>query len=212
MNELALRSEMCDLGRRLWQRGLVGACEGNLSCRLDEDRLLCTPSGVSKGHLKPNDLVVVDREGRPLGKGKPSSELDLHLTIYRHRPDCRAVVHAHPPIATGFALAHMEIPDNLLPEAAMVLGPVALVPFGMPGTPELGRAITPYLADHKTFLLAHHGAVALGSSLFDAYARMETLERIAHAVLVARLLDGPKSLPKPAFDYLLQNALTGRLD
>lgn len=211
MSELSVRALLCDIGRRLWQRGLVGACEGNLSVRLDEARILCTPAGVSKGHLKPNDLLVIDRAGKPLGGGTPSSEIKMHLRIYDRRPDCQAVVHAHPPIATGFALSGTEIPDNLLPEAAMSLGSVALVPFGMPGTDEVPNQLEPLLADHKTFLLSHHGAVVLGSDLHDAYHRMETLERVAQIVLVARLLDGPRPLPKAAFESLLASSLTGRL-
>jgi L-fuculose-phosphate aldolase len=211
MNELALRATMCEVGRRLWQRGLIGATEGNITCRLGEGRFLSTPSGVSKGHLRPDELVVVDRVGKAIKGGTPSSELALHLCVYEWRPDCQAVVHAHPPIATGFALAGEAISDNLLPEAAVVLGSVANVPFAMPGTGEAAQTIGPLLADHKTFLISHHGALTLGRDLLDAAARMETLERVAHVIFVARQLGGARPMPNDAFQTLLQTALDGKL-
>lgn len=212
MNELQLRAAVCEVGRRLWQRNLVGGAEGNLSCRLSPRQFLITPSGVSKGHLKPNDLLVIDHKGELVkGEGKVSTEYRLHTAIYSHRSDCQAVVHAHPPVATGFSLAGEDIPDNLLPESAVVLGSVATVPFAMPGTHEVTESISPLLADHKTFLLANHGAAAMGSDIYDAGYRMETLERVATVILHARNLGGPRPLPNAAFDYLLENALNGSL-
>lgn len=211
MTEVGLRTSMCEIGRRLWERGLVGAAEGNLSARLETDRLLCTPAGASKGHLGPEDLVVIDDRGRPIAGGTPSSEIKLHLAIYAARPDCQAVVHAHPPVATAFTLAGETIPDNLLPEAAYVLGPIATVPFAMPGTDEVPAAIAPYLEHHKTFLLSHHGAVVMGRDLEDAYNRMETLERIARIVLTAGLLGRPRPLPDGVFAHLAAHVLSGDL-
>lgn len=215
MTELELKAAMCEVGRRLWQRGLVGGAEGNISVRLSPRQLLCTPSGFSKGHLKPDDIVTIDLKGN-LVRGKeglvPSSEIGLHCAIYAAREDCQAVVHAHPPVATGFALAGEEIPDNLLPESAVVLGSVVNVPFGMPGTPEVSEGIEPYLADHKTFLLANHGAVVMGKDVYDALFRMETLERVAAVLMHAAVLGGARPLPEAAFDELLKKALNGRLD
>ncbi|MBS1709989.1 MAG: class II aldolase/adducin family protein [Armatimonadetes bacterium] len=211
MTELELRASVCETGRRLWQHGLVGAAEGNISVRLDAERLLCTPSGASKGHLKPDDIVVIDLHGAVLKGGSPSSEVRMHLAAYAARPDCQAVVHAHPAMATAFALAGEEVPDNWLPEAAYVLGSVASVPFGMPGTDELPDALKPFLEDHKTFLLAHHGAVVLGNSLADAYNRMETLERVCQVIANARAIGVPKPLTNAAFQHLLSVALNGRL-
>lgn len=201
---------MCDLGRRLWQRDLVGAAEGNLSCRLSPQRILCTPQGVSKGHMKPDELVVIDNHGLPTDGKAPSTEIKLHTRIYKLRPDCQAIVHAHPPVATGFALAQESIPDDLLPEAGMVLGSVATVPFGFPGTEELPDAIEPLVEDHKTFLLCNHGALTIGKDLQDAYFRMETLERIAKMVLVAKLLGGERPMPDSAFKKVLAS-LNGNL-
>ncbi len=211
MSELKLRAAVCEVGRRLWQRGLVGAAEGNLSVRLSPQRILCTPSGLSKGHLRPDDLVVIDLHGAPQDGKAPSSEIKLHLRAYARRPDCQAVVHAHPIVATAFTLAGEEIPDNVLPEAGYVLGSVANVPFAFPGTEEVPDAIDPFLEDHKTFLLSHHGAVTLGNDVYDAANRMETLERVAAILKAARELGGCKPMPEKAFDRLLEVALTGRL-
>lgn len=203
---------MCEAGRRLWQKDLVGGAEGNLSVRLSSRQILCTPSGVSKGHLRPADLVLIDNHGDSLCGGKPSSEIKLHLAILNHRKDCQAVIHAHPPIATAFALAGEDIPDNLLPESAFVLGSVANLPYCVPGTDELSVAIKPLLDDHKSFLMANHGTVVMGSDLMDAVFRMETLERVARLVMNARLIGKPRELPDREFQRLLKVALHGRLD
>jgi L-fuculose-phosphate aldolase len=202
---------MCEVGRRLWQRDLVGANEGNISVRLSSRQILCTPTGVSKGHMRPDDLVVIDNHGEPVRGGLPSSEIKLHLRILALRKDCQAVIHAHPPVATAFALAGEPIPDDLMPEAAYVLGSVATVPFGMPGTEELPNMIEPLLEDHKTFLLANHGAVVMGKDLTDALFRMETLERVARVLMLARAIGEPQQMPDKAFQHMLNVALHGRL-
>ncbi len=212
MSELQLRAAICEVGRRLWQRGLVGACEGNISVRLSPRQILCTPSGASKGHLRPDDIVVADMNGLEVRGGKPSSEIRLHTSMYAARPDCMAVVHAHPLVATGFALAGEDVPDNLLPESAMVLGSVISVPFSMPGTGDAGKEIEPYLEDHKTFLLSHHGAVVMGKDVYDAGYRMETLERVCQVILTAQHLGGARPMPDEAFDHLQTHSLHGRLD
>lgn len=213
MTELQLRASICEVGRRLWLRGLIGATEGNITCRLSPRQFLCTPTGKSKGHLKPDEIVVIDSSGNPVGNsGKPSSEIKLHLAMYRARKDCQAVIHAHPPIATGFTVAGEDIPDNVLPEAAIVLGSVATVPFAYPGTDEVPMALEPFLEDHKVFLLSHHGAATMGSDLFDAYHRMETLERVAHILMVAKSLGAVRPMPDAAFDRLSITALNGNLD
>jgi L-fuculose-phosphate aldolase len=208
----ALRQEMCRIGALLWERGLIGAAEGNLSARLADGTLLCTPSGLSKGHLRAEDLVVISLEGHPLNGGLPSSEIRLHLGIYRERPDCQAVIHAHPPTATGFSVAEVPFPNDVLPESAVVLGPVVTVPFAMPGTDEVPDSLAPHLPNGKTFLLGHHGAVALGRDLQDAFNRMETLERVARILLTAHALGGPKRIAHPGFERLLAEHLHGRLE
>lgn len=213
MSELALRATMCEVGRRLWQRGLIGGSEGNFSCRLSPRQLICTPSGASKGHLKPDDLLVVDLNGTLVrGEGQPSSEIKLHLAMYKRRADCNAVIHAHPLVATAFTIAGEDIPDNVLPESAVALGSVATIPFAFPGTDEVPQSLDPYLEDHKTFLLSHHGAATMGRDLWDACFRMETLERVAMMLLYAKQLDAIRPMPDSAFDRLLKTALNGSLE
>jgi len=211
VDERDARTEVCRIGRRLWDRHLVGAAEGNITVRLASDRILGTPSGSSLGHLLESDLVVTDMGGFPIGAGKPSSELKLHLQCYVSRPDCHAVIHAHPLTATAFTLVGETIPDDLMPEAAYVLGPVVNVPFAMPTTEEVPRAVEPFLASHKTLLLSHHGAVVLGKDLADAYNRMETLERIAKIVFMARTLSTPLPMPSATFEAIRRVALNGDL-
>lgn len=210
MDEALLRRQLCDAGKRLSDQRLIVACEGNLSARLGGRRFLITPRGRRKGELTPSDLLVCTIEGYVEGAGKPSTEAPMHRAIYRARPDCLAVVHAHPPFATAFGIAGRGIPSDLLPEAAMVLGPVALVPFGLTGTEELARAMEPYLLDHKAFLLANHGATTLGSRPEDALQRMETLEQLALMVFAAEQLGKPTSLPPQAV-AALKDHLHGKL-
>lgn len=211
VEESQLRRDICEAGRRLWELGLVGAREGNISARLSDNSILCTPAGASKGHLNPLELVTTDLDGSPLDGRVPSSEILIHLAAYKGRPDCKAVVHAHPPIATSFTLAGKSIPDDVLPESAYVLGPVADVPFGFPGTTELSDQLAPYLSGHKTFLLSHHGAMTLGTSVADACDRMETLERVARMLATALFLGEVRPLPSAARERLRQNVLNGRL-
>ena len=161
--------------------------------------------------MKPSDLVEIDLQGASIGSGTPSSEIKLHLAIYRERADCVSVIHAHPPTALAFALVGETIPDDLLPEAAFVLGSVALAPFGKPGTEEVGDRMLPLMHDHKTILMSHHGAVTMGRSIEDAYNRMETLERVATVIFRARQLGTPVPMPETMFDHIVKNALHGRL-
>ncbi|PYO93777.1 MAG: class II aldolase family protein [Gemmatimonadetes bacterium] len=192
--------------RQLAAHGLIAGRDGNLSVRLGANRVLVTPSGLIKSLLEPADMVEVDLSGKPLRRGvrKPTSELDLHLRILRQRPDAQAVVHAHPPAATGFAVAGDAIPGNLLPELIFVVGPVPLVPFGMPGTPELGDRIVPYLEDrrHQALLLANHGAVTLGRTLDEAWIGMESLEHAARIIMAARAVGEPKALTAQTVERL----------
>jgi L-fuculose-phosphate aldolase len=192
--------------RQLAARGLIAGRDGNLSVRLGPERVLVTPSGFIKSLVTAGDMVEVDLDGTPRRESnrKPTSELELHLRILRHRPDVNAVVHAHPPTATGFAVAGEAIPGNLLPELIFVVGPVPLVPFGMPGTPELGDRIVPYLEDrrHQALLLANHGAVTLGRTLDEAWIRMESLEHSARIITAARAVGEPKPLTAQAVERL----------
>ncbi len=196
MNASAAARRMVLCCRQLAARGLIAGRDGNLSVRLAADRVLVTPCGHIKSLVSARDMVEVDLTARARRRGprKPTSELDLHLRILRHRPDVQAVVHAHPPTATAFAVAGEEIPDNLLPELIFMVGPVPLVPYGTPGTPELGDRVMPYLKGHDALLLANHGAVTMGKTLDEAWIRMESLEHCARIILAARLIGQPKPL------------------
>lgn len=198
-------------GRLLWDRELIGGTEGNISIRLSENRILCTPAGVSKGDLDADALVEIDLDGFPTGNGVASSEIGLHLAIYRGRPDCRAIVHAHPPHATALSLCGETVPAHLTVESDVVLGPVALAPFAMPGTPEVATSIEPFLAGHKAILLSHHGAVTLGSDLASALNRMETLDRMARLVCLTRGIGPRVPMPESAQKWLNDHALNGEL-
>jgi len=190
---VARRMALCC--RQLAAGGLIAGRDGNLSVRLGPDRVLVTPSGLIKSLLTAGDMVEVGLSGRKRrGRRKPTSELDLHLRILTRRPDVGAVVHAHPPAATGFAVAGEEIPANLLPELIFLVGRVPLVPYGTPGTPELGDRVEPYLAEHDALLLANHGAVTMGNTLDQAWIRMETLEHAARIILAARMIGQPRPL------------------
>jgi len=192
-NAVARRMALCC--RQLAAGGLIAGRDGNVSVRLGPDRVLVTPSGLIKSLLRPSDMVEVGLSGRQRrGRRKPTSELDLHLRILTGRPDVGAVVHAHPPAATGFAVAGEEIPANLLPELIFLVGRVPIVPYGAPGTPELGDRVEPYLAEHDGLLLANHGAVTMGQTLDEAWIRMETLEHAARIIMAARAIGEPQPL------------------
>ena len=175
--------------RRLYERGLVAGPDGNVSVRLHEGSIVVTPSGMSKVDVTPDDLVLVDPEGRVLdGKGNPSSELRMHLRIYERRADVSAVVHAHPPTATAFAVAGESFMAPVLPEVILQMGEVPIVRYATPGTADLADSFDPYLARHDAFLMANHGATTVGPTLEVAHQRMESLEHAARIILAARML------------------------
>jgi L-fuculose-phosphate aldolase len=185
-------------------RGAVGA---DARARLADGTLLVTPSGVSKGGLAPQELLVVDLEGRVVrGEGRPSTELRMHLAALAARPDAGAAVHAHPITAVALTVAGLPPPNDLVPEAAVTLGEVALAPFATPGTDEVPASLAPLLASHDVVLLERHGALALGRTLGEAFDRIETLERVARIALVARLLGRAEPLPAAAIEKVLRAA------
>ena len=194
MSRWSVARAVCEAGRRLAERGLIAGTEGNIAARVG-DRVLVTPAGRDKGALAPADLVEVDLEGRGHGPGVPSTELGLHLVVLAARPDVAAVVHAHPPAATAFAAAGLALDDDVLPELLAQFGTVPLVPYGMPGSPELGERVRPFVAGHDALLLANHGAVTFGRDVEQAAQRMESLEQGARILLAARLLGGARRLP-----------------
>jgi L-fuculose-phosphate aldolase len=183
------KAEVIAVGKRLYERGYVAANDGNISVRTGENQVLITPTGVSKGFMQAGDLILLDLEGNLLdGKRKPSSESNMHLQIYKARPDVQAVCHAHPPYATGFAVAGLSLDKMVLPEAVLVLGTVPLVAYGTPGTAELYGSISRYISAYDAFLLANHGALTVGDSLTSACHKMEILEHAAKIQFIARQL------------------------
>lgn len=183
------RETIVRYGQILYERGFIAATDGNISARLDENRLLITPTCMCKGHMVEDDLVVVDMNGRKLeGKRNVSSEVAMHLLIYRMRPDVRGIVHAHPPTATGFAAAGIALDQPLISEIVLTLGVVPLAPYGCPGTEELSNSLRPYIADNNAILMANHGVVTYADNLEQAFMHMETVEHLAKISLVARSL------------------------
>jgi Ribulose-5-phosphate 4-epimerase and related epimerases and aldolases len=200
------RQEIVEIGRLVYQKGWVAANDGNISVRLDENRILCTPTGVSKGMMKPEDLIVCCMEGNKLeGRGERTSEIAMHLLVYELRPDVQAVVHAHPPVSTGFATAGKALNQALLPEVVITLGCVPLAEYGLPGTPALTEPLRPLVPKYDAILLANHGVVCYGEDLYRAFFRMETVEHYAKIALVAELLGGPKVLPRAEVDKLFDS-------
>ncbi len=204
--ERELRQDIVDVGRLVYQKGWVAANDGNITVRLDAERVLCTPTGVSKGMMQPDDLIICDMEGRKLqGQKERTSEIAMHLTIYGLRPDVRAVVHAHPPVATGFATAGRALNEALLPEVIIGLGCVPLAPYGLPGTSALTEPMLPLIPKYDALLMANHGAVCYGEDVYKAFFKMETVEHYARIALVAELLGGARVLPKAEVEKLLSS-------
>ncbi len=198
------REDIIEIGRLVFQKGWVAANDGNITIRLDAECILATPTGVSKGMMHPDDLIVVDMQGNKIsGRAERTSEIAMHLKIYAMRPDIKAVVHAHPPVATGYATAGKSLNLALLPEVIIGLGCVPLVDYGLPGTPALTEPMLPLIPKYDALLMANHGAVCYGEDVYKAYFRMETMEHFARIALVAELLGGAKVLPRQEVDKLL---------
>jgi L-fuculose-phosphate aldolase len=205
LSEEELRREIVRYGRWLYRLGFVPGTSGNLSARLDEERLLATPTGVSKFLIRGADLVVVDLDGNQLsGTRKVTSEIGMHLAIYRQRQDVEAVIHSHPPIATAFACAGRALDEMFCQEAVMTLGSVPLAEYATTGTDEVAESLIPFISGHEAILLANHGAVTYGQSLFDAFQKMETLEHLAHIRLVSHQLGCARMLEGEQAERLLQ--------
>ena len=191
------RQDILAVGKLMYQKGWVAANDGNISVRLDSRRILCTCTGVSKGMMRPADIIVCDPDGNKLkGAGERTTEIAMHLTIYRLRPDVSAIVHAHPPVATGFAVAGRPLDLALLPEVIVSLGCVPLAEYGLPGTSALTDGMLPYIPNYDAILLGNHGSVCYGGDVYKAFFKMETVEHFARVTLVAQLLGGAKVLPR----------------
>jgi L-fuculose-phosphate aldolase len=189
MNEFKLKEQICEIGRRLYARGFAAANDGNITVRLSEREFLCTPTMVSKGFMKPEDICKVDQDGKQLaGTRKRTSEVLLHLAIYKQRPDINGVVHCHPPHATAFAVAHEPIPKCVLPEVEVFLGEVPIAEYETPGTTRFAETIVPFVRDCNTIILANHGTVTFGPNLENAYFNSEIIDAYCKILILARQL------------------------
>jgi L-fuculose-phosphate aldolase len=203
MDELTARREIVNIGRLLYERSYVVSSDGNISVRLDDGRIVATPTMMCKGRMTEESLAVTDANGKPLTDRRPSSELQMHLLIYQERADVKAVCHAHPPHGTAFAVAGLAIDQPILSEVILTLGCVPLTSYGTPSTTEVTEAMRPFVKHHNALLMANHGAVAYGSDVWQAFDRLETLEHTARIAILARILGGSQNLPKDAIEKLI---------
>src|ERR1700693_3244234 len=204
--EREYREDICQVGRLVFQKGWVAANDGNITIRLDAERILATPTGVCKGMMQCDDLIIVDRKGNKIsGRAERTSEIAMHTTVYDMRPDIKPVVHAHPPVATGFATAGKPLTLALLPEVVIGLGCVPLADYGLPGTPALTEPMLPLIPKYDALLMANHGAVCYGEDVWKAFFRMETVEHFARINLVTELLGGPTVLPREEVNKLFDS-------
>lgn len=200
------RQDIVEIGRLVYQKGWVAANDGNITIRLDKDRILATPTGVSKGMMHVDDLIIVDMQGDKIeGRKERTSEIVMHLTVYNMRPDIRAVVHAHPPVSTGFAAAGKPLNLALLPEVIIGLGCVPLAAYGLPGTPALTDPMLQYIPKYDAIMMGNHGSVCYGEDVYKAFFKMETVEHFARISLVAELLGGATVLPRAEVDKLFDS-------
>jgi len=195
-SSVTVRKAIVDTAHQLYERGLLVSTEGNLSMRLSGQRIMITPSGLPKGRLSPQDIVIVDSDGKHLqGRRRASSELPMHLFVYRSRPEAMACVHTHSPYATAFAVAGIPLPENILPEVLVFVGSIPLTAYAAPGTEAVPKSLEPYIKNSSAFLMRNHGLLTFGRSLEEAFYRHQTVERYAHILFLAHELGGVKSIP-----------------
>ncbi len=197
------REDLVRVCQLVYEKGWVAANDGNVSIRLSDDVILCTPTAMSKGMIKADDLILCDLSGLKIsGQHSCTSEIAMHTTIYSLRPDVRAVVHAHPPVATGFAAAGRPLDKALLPEVVIQLGAVPLAQYGLPGTPALVDGMLPFIPQYDALLLENHGCTSYGVDVWQAFFRMETVEHFARITFVAEMLGGAQALPREEVEKL----------
>ncbi len=196
-SEYAIKVQMCEIGKRIYDRGMVASNDGNISVKLNDNEFLCTPTGVSKGFMTPEYICKVNAKGEVIEAEegfRPSSEIKMHMRVYKERPDVNSVVHAHPMYATGFAIAGIPLTAQIMPEAVIALGCVPIAEYGTPSTEEIPDAVSKYLQHYDAVLLENHGALAFSDSLLNAYHKMESVEFYAQLMFISTLLGGPKEL------------------
>ena len=207
LSEFEIKKEICEIGRRIYDKGMVASNDGNISVKLNDNEFLCTPTGVSKGFMTPEYICKVDKNGKVLqanGKFKPSSEIKMHMRVYKERPDVNAVVHAHPMYATSFAIAGIPLTQPIMPEAVITLGCVPIAEYGTPSTEEIPDAVSKYLPYYDAVLLENHGALSYSDSLLAAYHKMESVEFYAQLLFLSKQLGGPKELSKDQVERLYE--------
>ncbi len=207
VSEYEIKKQICDIGKRIYDRGMVAANDGNISVKISDNEFLCTPTGVSKGFMTPDYICKVDAKGNVIqanGSFKPSSEIKMHMRVYEQRPDVKSVVHAHPIYATSFAIAGIPLTQPIMPEAVIALGCVPIAEYGTPSTMEIPDAVEKYLPYFDAVLLANHGALAYSDSLLAAYHKMESLEFYAELLFKAKQLGGPKELSSTQVEQLYE--------
>lgn len=217
LSYMDVRVQICDVCHKMWQKGWVAANDGNVSAKLSDGTFLTTPTGMSKSFITPEKLVHIDKEGsiiEALAGLRPSSEIKLHMRCYQERQDVGSVLHAHPPVATGYAVANKPLDEYSMIETVLTLGSVPVTPYATPSTYEVPEAIAPYLGEHDAVLLQNHGALTVGADVITAYYRMETLELFAQISLNAHMLGGAKELSRENIDRLISMregyGMTGR--
>ena len=201
-----IKDQMCDVCHKMWQLGWVAANDGNVSVKLEDGTFLATPTGISKSFITPEKIVHIDKDANIIeanGDYRPSSEIKMHLRCYKEREDVGAVLHAHPPVATGYAVANVPLDEYSMIETVIAIGSIPVTPYGTPSTYEVPDAIAPYLGEHDVVLLQNHGALSVGADLLTAYYRMESLELFAKISLNAHLLGGAKEISRPNIDKLI---------
>ena len=204
-NEQQIKEYICQIGERIYDRQYVAANDGNISVKLSENEIIITPTGVSKGFMTPDMLIKVDKYGNVIeGDLDPSSETKMHLQVYEEQPDIGAVVHAHPPYATSFAVAGQPLDEKILPEAVILLGTVPVAEYGTPSTKEIPEAVKPYLEDNSAVLLENHGVLTWGTDLKEAHFRLESLELYAKVAKLSKSLPGEKELSDENVERLIQ--------
>ncbi len=205
--EYEIKKQICEIGKRIYNRGMVASNDGNISVKLNDNEFLCTPTGVSKGFMTPEYICKVDAKGNVLQayEGfKPSSEIKMHMRVYKERPDVNSVVHAHPVYATSFAIAGIPLTEPIMPEAVIALGCVPIAEYGTPSTEEIPDAVSKYLPYYDAVLLENHGALAFSDSLLNAYHKMESVEFYAQLLYQAKMLGGPKPLSEEQVQRLYE--------
>ncbi len=206
-NEYEVKQRICEIGKRIYNRNMVAANDGNISVKLNEEEFLCTPTGVSKGFMTPEYICKVDAQGNLIEANdgfRPSSEIKMHMRVYEKRPDVGAVVHAHPVFATSFAIAGIPLKQPIMPEAVITLGWVPIAPYGTPSTEEIPDAVEPFLDNFDAVLLENHGALTWSTDLIAAYMKMESVEFYAELLYRSRMLGGPKEFNQDQIEKLYE--------